>query len=78
MTLITNIWYTAKWGNDLSKLRLGLAGQTGHADFGYEYSDQLSSYLRYDELDPDLTVTGNVTRRVAVAVVLRMYQGTPA
>ncbi len=125
-------WYTARWGYDLSKFRLGLAGQTGHttpastmnsgdtladvdpthnakwrmgglffswrpkrilfegegylgervqdadggrrfatghADFGYEYSDQFSSYLRYDALDPDLSVTANTTHRAALAIV---------
>lgn len=125
-------WYTARWGYDFNKFRLGLAGQTGrttpastlnsgdtlasvdptqnakwrmggvffswrpkrilfegegyigdreqaadgirqfasgHADFGYEWSDQFSSYLRYDEFDRDLGISGGDTRRVALAMV---------
>jgi hypothetical protein len=42
---------------------------TGHSDFGYEFSETFSAHLRYDYLDPNLTVDDDTTHRAAVAVV---------
>lgn len=42
---------------------------TGHLDGGYEWTGNLSTYLRYDMIDPDLQVDNDAVYRGAVAVV---------
>jgi hypothetical protein len=42
---------------------------TGHTDFGYEFSETFSAHLRYDYLDPDLSVDNDSIHRAAAGLV---------
>ena len=57
------------WGQRIQDADGAVGFATGHVDGGYEWSDRLSTYLRYDFLDPDLKVDDDAVHRAAVAVV---------
>jgi hypothetical protein len=42
----------------------------GHVDWGYNWSDQLATFIRYDHLDPDDSRDGDMIRKSSLAFAL--------
>lgn len=57
------------WGERVQEADGAVGYATGHIDVGYEWTEQLSTYLRYDGYDPDLKRNNDAVHRGAVAGV---------
>lgn len=59
----------AYWGERIQDADGAVGLATGHLDIGYDWTDRLASYLRYDAFDPDLKKDNDAVHRGAVALV---------